>query len=70
MKTLVEAGAPSLAGSLAFTIIQQGSPELERILNLLAAHWRRIFFLNQARLSCSKNEHPKMNLLTQTISPS
>lgn len=33
MKTLVEAGASSLAGSLAFTLIQQGSPELLRILN-------------------------------------
>lgn len=49
MKTLVEAGAPSLAGSLAFTIIQQGSPELERILNLLAAHWGRMFFLNPSK---------------------
>lgn len=41
-EALVEAGAPHLPGTLACTLIQQGSPELSRILNHLASHWPRI----------------------------
>lgn len=45
MEVLVEAGASSFTGSLAFTcktVIRQGSPELLKMPNFLAAYWRRI----------------------------
>lgn len=59
-EALVEAGAPHLPGTLACTLIQQGSPELSRILNHLASHGPRIKKKKiQARLFCSKNERPK-----------
>lgn len=64
MMVLIDARASSLTGSLAFTLIQQKSPKLLRILSLWLNIGEELKKNPSKTLPSSKDEHPKAHSLS------